>query len=125
MIYRVRISAQLIEQIFRTGYTTRGVLTVIEGIPEEATLLHVRPQVDGITEILFGVTDGREDEELVDVRGRIETMETAPLVQLRKVADAARLFCEVTEGEMSELEGSESASIPAEFMLLHEAVKEL
>ena len=72
MIYRVRISAQLIEQFFRTGYSTRGVLTVLEGIPQQATLLHVRPQLDGITEILFGVTDGREGEELVDVRVRID-----------------------------------------------------
>jgi hypothetical protein len=77
VIYRVKVSAQLIEQFFRKGYTTRGVLTVIEGIPEEATLLHVRPQVDGITEILFGVTDGREGEELVDVLVRIDLPEQA------------------------------------------------
>jgi hypothetical protein len=43
---------------------------------------------------------------------------------LLKVYGAAQLFCEVTQGEMSELEGSESNSIPAEFMLLHRAVKE-
>jgi hypothetical protein len=41
-----------------------------------------------------------------------------------KVINAARLFCESTMAEMDELEGTQSASAPAEFMLLHEAVQE-
>jgi len=43
----------------------------------------------------------------------------------RKVIEAARVFCESTLCEMSEVEDSESNSIPAEFMLLHYAVREL
>jgi hypothetical protein len=46
-----------------------------------------------------------------------------PLPQLRKIAEAAKLFCIVTKGEMDELEGTQSAAAPAEFMLLHEAVE--
>jgi len=45
--------------------------------------------------------------------------------RLCKVTEAARLFCESTVAEMDELEGTDSASAPAEFTLLHEAVKEL
>ena len=47
-----------------------------------------------------------------------------PLDAMKKVIDAARLFCESTAAEMDELTGTESASAPAEFMLLHEAVKD-
>lgn len=45
--------------------------------------------------------------------------------QIQKVIDAARLFCESTLAEMDEVSESNSASIPAEFMLLHYAVREL
>jgi hypothetical protein len=45
--------------------------------------------------------------------------------KLLKISEAAKLFCEVTVGEMDDLEGTQSASAPAEFMLLHEAVEEL
>ena len=48
-----------------------------------------------------------------------------PLDAMKKVIDAARLFCESTAAEMDELTGTESASAPAEFMLLHEAIKTL
>lgn len=44
---------------------------------------------------------------------------------LVKIAQAAKLFCAVTKPEMDELEGTQSASAPAEFMLLHEAVEAL
>lgn len=43
--------------------------------------------------------------------------------QLLKIAEAAKLFCITTKGEMDELEGTQSAAAPAEFMLLHEAVE--
>lgn len=42
---------------------------------------------------------------------------------LVRLAEAAKLFCATTKGEMDELEGTQSASAPAEFMLLHEAVE--
>lgn len=47
------------------------------------------------------------------------------LLTAQKVIDAARLFCESTLAEMGDVEGSDSMSIPAEFMSLHYAVREL
>jgi hypothetical protein len=61
--------------------------------------------------------------QLERVKSRIMGIDDG-LNACKKIIDAARLFCESTMAEMDELEGTESASAPAEFMVLHEAVRE-
>lgn len=43
----------------------------------------------------------------------------------RKVIETARDFVQHTRAEMDDLQGSQSVSIPVEFMNLHDAVSEL
>jgi len=64
-----------------------------------------------------GLSDAREAS-----KARIRKLEQR-LAALEKVSEAAKLFCESTVAEMDALDGTDSASAPAEFMLLHEAVK--
>jgi hypothetical protein len=42
-----------------------------------------------------------------------------------KVVNAAKVFCETTMSEYDDVKDSESAALPAEFVLLHQAVEEL
>lgn len=68
--------------------------------------------------------------ELADLRSAFAKCEQerdqlrAEVEQMTNIITAAKLFCESTIAEMDELNGTQSASAPVEFMLLHEAVQE-
>jgi hypothetical protein len=57
------------------------------------------------------------DKPLVELHRKVERAEV-------KLLMAALGFVDMTLGEMDALEGTESASAPAEFMVLHEAASE-
>jgi hypothetical protein len=91
-------------------------VTDYRGVCDDVLTLKLASVIDELEELKSSIPAIRVKSRLMGVDDGMKACE--------KVVCAARLFCESTMAEMGELEGTESAAAPAEFMLLHEAVQE-
>jgi hypothetical protein len=108
--------------------TVGGVLWVGRTEAHEVVVNHpdLKPDEHGVGHIIFSPRQARCLAGLLIQHAAFCEVEAlrADHSQLVKIAEAAKLFCVTTKGEMDELEGTQSAAAPAEFMLLHDAVAE-
>jgi len=85
MRVRVPVSAELIARFFTTGYTTRGVVTVTEGLPPGSWISEVQPL--GGDQVLF----------VFETPGELEGEETRSITVRHddRAADLLRRFAEL------------------------------